>query len=89
VNLRLIALLFVLSFCVAGRAAEPAKMTLRNYQKVAVGSDLQFVYRCLGRESSISFHDGLQKTLKWEANQTTVVIRFKHNRVVEKWQSGL
>jgi len=89
VNLRLIALLFILSFCATGRATDPAKVTAANFNKVAIGSQLQFVYRCLGRETSISFHDGLQKTLTWETNDATVVIRFKNNRVVEKWQSGL
>jgi len=89
VNLRLIALLFVLSFCATGRAADPVKVTIENYNKVAIGSNTQFVYKCLGRETSSSFHDGLQKTLKWETNDATVVIRFKNNRVVEKWKSGL
>src|SRR5436190_4572442 len=88
-NLRLIALVFVLLFCVSGRAADPAKITVENYDKIVVGSDLHFVYECLGRQTSISFHDGLQKTLKWETNDAIVLIRLKSNRVVQKWQSGL
>ena len=88
-NLRLTVLLFVLSICAAGQAADPVRVTAENYNRVALGSNVQFVYRCLGRETSISFHDGLEKTLKWETKDATVVIRFKNNRVVEKWQSGL
>jgi hypothetical protein len=89
VNLRLIVLVIVLSCCALGRAEVPTKLTVANYNRVAIGSSVQFVYKCLGRETSISFHDGLEKTLKWEANNATVIIQFKNNRVVEKWQSGL
>src|SRR5947209_3720012 len=93
-NLRVILLVFVLLifallFCVAGQAAQPAQISLDDYNKVVVGSDIRFVYKCLGKQTSISFHDGCEKTLKWEAEVFTVIIRFKHNRVVEKWQSGL
>lgn len=89
VNLRLILLVFVLSFCSPGRAEEPTRVTVENYNRVAIGSNVQFVYRCIGRETSISFHDGTEKSLKWETKDATVVIRFKNNRVIEKWQSGL
>jgi len=89
VNLRLIVLLFILSICAAGQADEPTKVTVENYNRITIGSNVQFDHRCLGRETSISFHDGLEKTLKWETKDATVVIRFKNNRVAEKWQSGL
>ena len=82
-------MLFVLSFCAEALAAEPVRVTLENYNKVTLGSDIQLAYKCLGHHTSISFHDGLEKTVKWETNNATVVIRLKNNRVVEKWQSGL
>jgi len=89
VNLRLLVLVLIFLFCIGGLAAEPTKVTVENYNRVVIGSNVQFVYRCLGRETSISFHDGVEKTLRWEANDATVIIQFKNNRVVEKWQSGL
>ena len=88
-NLRSVVLVFVLLFCVAGRADDSIKVTLEDYNKIVIGSDIRFVYKCLGRQTSISFHDGCQKTLEWEGEDFTIVIRFKNNRVVEKWQSGL
>jgi hypothetical protein len=88
-KLRMVTLILMLLFCAAGRAADPVSITVDDYNKVVVGSDIRFVYKCLGRETSISFHDGCEKTLKWEAEDFTVIVRFKHNRVVEKWQSGL
>ena len=86
---RLLTLVFVLLLCAASQAAEPAKVTIEDYDKVVIGSKVQFVYECLGKHTSISFHSGCQKTLKWEGEDFTVVIRFKNNRVVEKWQTGL
>jgi|SRR6478609_3257828 hypothetical protein len=92
-NLRVVRVLalifFALLFCAAGRADDSTKVTVEDYNKVVVGSDLRFVYKCLGRHTSISFHDGCQKTLKWETEDFTIIIQFKHNRVTEKWQSGL
>jgi hypothetical protein len=88
-NLRLVALVFVLLFCAVSRATEPAKVTIEDYDKVVIGSRIQFVYECLGKQTSISFYGGCQKSLKWEGEGFTIVIRFKNNRVVEKWQSGL
>jgi hypothetical protein len=88
-NLHSIVLAFALLVCTTSRPAEPVKLTAENYDKVLLGSNLQFVYKCLGRQTSISFHDGIEKTLKWETEDATVLIRLKHNRVVQKWQSGL
>ncbi len=79
----------VLLFCFAARGAEPAQITIEDYNKVVIGSKLQFVYECLGKQTSISYHDSFHKTLKWEGADFTVVIRLKNNRVIEKWQSGL
>ena len=88
-SLRVVLLVFALLFCVAGQPAEPVDITVEDYNKVVVGSDIRFVYKCLGKHTSISFHDGCEKTLKWEAESFRIIVRFKHNRVVEKWQSGL
>jgi len=74
VNLRLIVLLFALSFCATGRAADPLKVTGENYNKVVIGSNTQFVYKCLGRETSISFHDAWKKP-QMDTTDATVVIR--------------
>jgi len=87
-NLRLFALILGLLFSATGQAADPVKVTAENYNKVAIGSNLPFVYQCLGRETSITFHDGTQKTLVWETKNAIVAIQFKNNRVIEKWHSG-
>jgi len=88
-NLRILVLnVFLLSSSLL-QAADPLKLAVENYKKIAIGSNLEFVYECLGKQSSISFHDGVQKTLKWETKDVTVVIRFRHNRVTEKWHSEL
>src|SRR5690348_7859517 len=93
-NLRVVVLVcvlifFALLFCVVSRADDPTTVTVEDYNKVVVGSDIRFVYKCLGRQTSISFHDGCQKTLTWETEDFTIIVRFKYNRATEKWQSGL
>jgi len=88
-NPRLTAFWFVLLLSTACRAADPAKITIDNYNKVVIGSSIQFVYSCLGKETNSAFYDGTSKTLTWKTDDATIVIAFKRNRVTEKWQTGL
>jgi len=50
-KLRRIAFLLVLLFFATGRAADSAKVTVENYNKVVIGSTTEFVYDCLGKEA--------------------------------------
>jgi hypothetical protein len=88
-NLRIVVLIVSIFVGVVAWADDSPRVSLRDYNKVAIGSDLPFVHQCLGKHTSISFHDGVLKTLKWETKDATIVVRFKSNRVVEKWHSAL
>jgi hypothetical protein len=82
--------LIVFFLCSSVMAADPAKLTVDNYNKVVIGANLQFVNSCLGRETLADndFGDG-DKTLIWKAGNKKISVSFQKNKVSSKWQSGL
>jgi hypothetical protein len=83
-------LVIVLLLCSVATAADPSKLTVENYNKVTIGSDIKAVYSCLGKETiADSDYGGGDKTLVWKSGKKKVSVSFQKNKVSIKWQSGL
>jgi hypothetical protein len=80
--------LAVIAGCSVASAAD-ARLTMENYNKIAPGASIGFVYGCLGKETTISSQRGKKKSLVWKDGKATIRISLENDKVVSKSQTGV
>jgi len=90
-NARTLIVLVLFLICSVSLAADPARMTRENYNKIKLGQDEAWVVKCIGKESSATWEHTEGKCLEWERDQpyAWILITFENGKVVRKAQSGL